>query len=135
VLPASADDGLPGPIPARVLDVIDGDTVAVEAEIWLDQRVVTRVRLADVDTPEMRADCDGERALAEAARDRLAGLLAEGAVTLSNIHYGTYAGRVVATVSVDGRDAGATLLREGLAVGYAGRGPRHDWCATLAGQD
>ncbi len=130
--PVAADTPLPGPIPVEVLDVVDGDTIAVEARIWIDQRVVTRVRLAGIDAPEMRADCSDERALAEAARDHLAALVAQGAVSLSEVRYGTYAGRVVARVWVHGRDAAADLRAAGLAVDYGGRGPRPDWCARLA---
>ncbi len=51
-LPAAAlRQDIPGPILARVVEVIDGDTILVEARIWLDQVVTTRVRLAGVDAP------------------------------------------------------------------------------------
>jgi hypothetical protein len=33
---ARADSDLPGPIPAALVRVIDGDTVEVRARIWLD---------------------------------------------------------------------------------------------------
>ena len=46
---------LPGPIPAEVLKVVDGDTLEVEARIWLGQGVQVSVRLRGVDTPELRA--------------------------------------------------------------------------------
>lgn len=129
---AIADGVLPGPIPVEVIEVVDGDTLAVEARIWLDQRVTTRVRLAGIDTPELRGRCPGERALAQAARDHLSALIADGPVSLTDVQYGTYAGRVVARVSAGGRDAGTALLSAGLAVDYAGRGPRTDWCAHVA---
>ena len=49
-LPAAAvRQDIPGPILARVIEVIDGDTILVEARIWLDQVVTTRVRLAGVE--------------------------------------------------------------------------------------
>ena len=62
--PATADERLPGPVPARVMAVIDGDTLVVKARIWLGQAVETRVRLADIDTPALRASCDSARLLA-----------------------------------------------------------------------
>lgn len=127
--PACAAEVLVGPVPATVLDVIDGDTITVRARIWLGQAIETRVRLADIDTPELRGRCERERALAEAARDTLIAGIADRPVVLSDIRYGTYAGRVVARVSADGTaDFGQTLLSAGLARAYSGRGPRPDWC-------
>ena len=70
--PALAAEILAGPVPATVIEVIDGDTIAVQARIWLGQAIKTRVRLAGVDTPELRGDCPAERELAARARDRLA---------------------------------------------------------------
>ncbi|MEZ5921166.1 MAG: hypothetical protein R3C60_07395 [Parvularculaceae bacterium] len=60
--PAAASD-LPGPVPARVERVVDGDTVRVAAEIWVDQTVSISVRLKDVDAPELfRPKCPAEKA-------------------------------------------------------------------------
>ncbi len=134
--PAKTREVLAGPVPATVVAVIDGDTLAVRARVWLGQDLETHVRLADIDTPELRGDCPAETALAERARDALAALVADGPVVLTDIRYGTYAGRVVARVATaDGVDAGAPLLAAGLARPYAGRGPRPDWCGTVAAID
>lgn len=60
---AEAAEPIPGPVPAEIVDIIDGDTVAVRARIWPGQFVETRVRLRGVDTPEIRRpDCEAERA-------------------------------------------------------------------------
>jgi Iap family predicted aminopeptidase len=40
---ARADSDLPGPIPAALVRVIDGDTIEVRARIWLDLDLTTRV--------------------------------------------------------------------------------------------
>ena len=126
---AMAAETLAGPVDATVLEVIDGDTVAVRARIWLGQAIDIRVRLAGIDTPELRGRCDRERQLAAEARDALSDRIAGGDVTLRDIRYGTYAGRVVARVSAGGEpDLGEMLLASGLARTYAGRGPRPDWC-------
>lgn len=128
-LPATAAEVLAGPVPATVLEVVDGDTITVRARIWLGQAIETRVRLAGIDTPELRGACATERNLAARARDRLAEQLSGRRVTLTEIRHGTYAGRVVATVSADGTpDVGRALLDAGLARAYAGRGRRPDWC-------
>ncbi len=132
-LPAAAvRQDIPGPILARVVEVIDGDTILVEARIWLDQVVTTRVRLAGVDAPEMNGACDLERAAARAARAFLGGRIAadpDGArVVLHRVRWGKYAGRVLAQVSTpDGADLAAALVAAGHARPYAG-GRRPAWC-------
>ena len=121
-------DFLPGPIPARVLRVIDGDTIVVRARIWLGQGVETQVRLDGVDTPELRGKCERERRLARKARDFIVSHTAEGRVILRNIQYGKYAGRVVARVqTLDGEDFSMALLKAGLGKPYNG-GHRGSWC-------
>jgi len=128
-IPATAAEVLTGPVSAIVLNVIDGDTIAVQARIWLGQVIETRVRLAGIDTPELRGRCEAERALAARARDRLTEQLTGGQVILTEIRYGTYAGRVVARISTsETSDIAGTLIAAGLAQPYGGRGPRPDWC-------
>lgn len=127
--PARAAEILTGPASATVLEVIDGDTITVSARIWLGQAVETRVRLAGIDTPELRGDCQAERELAARAREWLVESLSSGQVVLTEIRYGTYAGRVVARISTVGTpDIADTLIAAGLARPYGGRGARPDWC-------
>lgn len=130
--PAQARDILPGPIPAQVLRVIDGDTLEVRARIWLGQDVTTLLRLAGVDAPEARGACANERALAAQATSFVRRALGSGdepaTVTLTEVTQGKYAGRVVARVAVaDGRDLGAALVAARLARPYDG-GARMSWC-------
>lgn len=126
--PPWAAETLPGPVRATVISVIDGDTVVVWADIWLGQKIRTRVRIAGIDAPELRAKCAREQALAEAARDKLVALINDGPVTLSEVHYGKYAGRVVARVAAaSGGDVAAALIVAGLARAYDGGG-RRGWC-------
>ena len=121
---------LPGPVPARVLQVIDGDTIVVKARIWLGQDVETRVRLEGVDAPELAGRCERERALAARARAFLEAMVDSGEVVLSQIQYGKFAGRVVARVETpSGEDLSAALLTAGLARAYAG-GARTPWGDT-----
>jgi micrococcal nuclease len=117
-----------GPVRANLVRVVDGDTVEVLARIWPDHYVETLVRLADIDAPELRGRCAEEIALAERAKARLAALLAGNRLQLVDVHYGKYAGRVVARVlTEDGRDVAQILLAEKLARPYAG-GRRAFWC-------
>ncbi|MBM3600401.1 MAG: thermonuclease family protein [Alphaproteobacteria bacterium] len=124
---ARAADSLPGPIPAIVLRTIDGDTLLVRAHVWLDQEIVTRVRLAGIDAPEMHGQCPSERAAAQAARTYLSGLVRDGAVALTDIHQDKYGGRVVARAAVMGRDLSAAMLAADMARPYTG-GKRRGWC-------
>lgn len=125
--PAGASDGLPGPVPATVLRVVDGDTLRVRAEIWLDQWIEVSVRLRGVDTPELRGKCASEKAAAAKARDWLAAV-AVGGVLLHDIGPDKYASRVDArVVAADGRDLAAGLIAAGLARAYAGE-KREGWC-------
>jgi endonuclease YncB( thermonuclease family) len=126
--PTGAREELAGPIPAEIVAVIDGDTVKLRAHIWLGQEVETSVRLAGINAPELRGDCDAERRLAAAARDYLAVLLTGATVSLRDIAYDKYGGRVVAQVTDSaGHDLGAVLVAAGYARPYDG-GQRAAWC-------
>ncbi|WP_245615562.1 thermonuclease family protein [Afifella pfennigii] len=130
--PPSPAAELPGPYRAFVERVVDGDTLAVRATIWLGQEVRVLVRLRGVDAPELRAACARERAMAKASKAALAELLGEGAVTLSSIDADKYGGRVVADVArADGADLAALLLAAGHARPYGG-GSRAPWCVARA---
>ena len=121
-------DVVAGPVAARVLAVIDGDTIAVSARIWIGQDVVTRVRIVGVDTPELRGGCTRERALAVEARDFVVDAIDAGVVMLRDIRYDKYGGRVLARVeNGGGRDLAALLIAAGLGRPYDG-GARASWC-------
>ena len=66
-----ASERIPGPIPAELIRVVDGDTLLVTARVWPGHRVDTRVRLLGIDAPELRSLCAEEREQARAARDWL----------------------------------------------------------------
>ena len=119
---------LSGPVPADVVEVLDGDTIAVKARIWLGQELATRVRLSGIDAPELHGKCDRERRLAAAARDFLAERLTDRPVELRDVQFGKYAGRVVArVVTPEGEDVARVLIAAGLARPYGG-GKRRPWC-------
>ncbi|AVM75222.1 hypothetical protein MSR1_27520 [Magnetospirillum gryphiswaldense MSR-1] len=122
-------DRLPGPIPARVLRVVDGDTVMVRARIWLGQDVETSVRLAGIDTPEKRGKCDAERAAADQAEAFVAGkLTTDEWVTLRDVIADKYGKRVVARmITAKGEDMAALLIANKLAREYGGRA-KQSWC-------
>lgn len=119
---------LAGPYRAELIEAIDGDTLAVRVRIWLGQEVTTHVRVAGVDTPELRGRCPEERARAEAARAALARIAAAGPLTLSDVRFDKYGGRIVARVTdATGADIATELVAAGLGRAYDG-GAREAWC-------
>lgn len=106
---------------ARVTCVVDGDT------LWLGG---TKVRLADINTPEVsRPACPREAALGAAATLRLVELLNAGPFTLAAWPGGRDRdryGRLLRIATRRGESLGAELVREGLAEPWQGR--RGAWC-------
>jgi endonuclease YncB( thermonuclease family) len=105
-------------LPAAV-HVIDGDTFAYAG---------TRIRVADIDTPELRGRCAYERDLAQRAAGRMGALLAAGpfelhrAGTRDEDNYG----RKLRIVTRGGRSLGDRMVAEGLARTWTGH--REPWC-------
>jgi endonuclease YncB( thermonuclease family) len=114
--------------PADVVRVIDGDTFEARVRAWPGIEIATKVRLRDIDAPELRARCTQESALAQAARDALAAMLAEGPVSIARVSLDKYGGRVLADASAARTgDVASALLARGHARPYAGR-QRRSWC-------
>lgn len=103
--------------------VTDGDSVRFDGQPH---------RIANIDAPELRhAQCDAERRLALVAKRRLAEILASGEVKVivgdpaTGRTFDKYR-RILATITVDGRDVGEMLIEEQLARPWDGK--RHPWC-------
>ena len=126
--PASGGERLDGRYQTTVKDVIDGDTFSARIKVWLGQEIETLVRINGIDTAELRSTCPHEKALAQDAKARVTQIIAGKTVTLSNITYGKYAGRIVADVDTD--EAGSVaniLINAKLARLYHGK-QRTAWC-------
>lgn len=103
--------------PAMV-QVIDGDTFRHGGET---------IRIADIDTPEVRGRCPYESALAARATVRMTALLRAGPFELHAIDRDEDRyGRKLRIVTRDGRSLGDQLVGEGLARTWTGR--REPWC-------
>ncbi len=115
--------------PATVDYIFDGDTFAAYVNLEDDINISVRVRLMNVDTPEIHGACDSEIRAALRAKERLAELIPVGSVVeLSKIKDDKYLGRIDAYVkTADGRDVGAVLISEKLGRPYSG-GRRAGWC-------
>ncbi|MFN3765613.1 MAG: thermonuclease family protein [Aliihoeflea sp.] len=117
-----------GPVSARLVRVIDGDTVEADVHVWPGHTVRVSVRLRGIDAPELRSRCAAEKTAARNARDALAGLLASGAFHVRNIDGDKFFGRVVADIETpDGEAIVDHLLAAGLARPYDGKA-RAPWC-------
>lgn len=114
---------------ATVNYIFDGDTFAATVHLEDDIDVEARVRLMNVDTPEIHGECDYEIKMANLARDRISELLPIGSVVeLKSIKDDKYLGRIDAFVLLpDGTDIGQILIKEKLGRAYNG-GRRQGWC-------
>ena len=102
-----------------VIKVYDGDTVTVASRLpGMKPMFRFSVRLADIDTPEVRdRDPDLKRRAID-ARDTLRGLVLGSHVTL-DVHRLDKYGRLLAHVRTDdGTDLSSFMLRTGHAVPY-----------------
>jgi endonuclease YncB( thermonuclease family) len=118
-----------GIYPAEVLRIADGDTFEARVQAWPGIAITTMVRLRGIDTPELKARCAEERVKAEAARAKLAAILAEGSVELRAVGLDKFGGRIDAAASTRSTpDVSAALLRAGLGRSYTG-GRRESWCS------
>lgn len=95
--------------------VHDGDTFWHEGE---------KIRLVDIDTPELNGKCASEKALAIRARNRLLDIL-QAPYRIHREGKDRY-GRTLAVVTVNVRSVGDMLVSEGLARTWSGR--RESWC-------
>ena len=119
--PSAAGGKLEGPVPAIVTRVIDGDTIEVRAQIWLEQEILVKVRLAGVDAPELNATCEESRRTAQLARDLVVQEVEGARVVLVRIRGDKYFGRVIGHVMTPkGEDLSSLLLAAGLATPYSG---------------
>jgi endonuclease YncB( thermonuclease family) len=130
---AAAAESLAGPIEARVLEVLDGDSLRVIVHVWLGQHIETLVRIRGIDAPERRGRCAGEIAAAAEATATLGRLVGSGPVILHRVAGDKYFGRVLADVTSDaGVELAPAMLAGGFARAYDGAGARRGWCDKAA---
>lgn len=115
------------PIEMRNLVAYDGDTIRTSIRPFPELSALS-IRVRGIDTPELRGQCDSEKALARKARDTLNGMLKVHAVQVVPYTWDKYGGRVVADVYLDtGEKIADIMIREGLAYAYDG-GRKRSWC-------
>ena len=118
---------------AKVVRVVDGDTLDAEIDIGFDVFVKKRIRLYGIDTWESRTRDLEEKEKGLAAKARLIELLEDNGnkFVLQSHELGKY-GRVLGSIILDDdRDACDILMEEGHAYSYHG-GNKEEARATAA---
>lgn len=135
--PVAAQEDVPNPHAlyyAKVVRVIDGDTLDVRIELWPGLEAVYAVRVRGVDAPELRrTGCEAERLWGEEAKAQVEKLYDVGTqVRLENVEYDAFAGRVVADVRRWRSDRwlylADELVERGLAVAWTPEMADVPWC-------
>ena len=106
---------VPAALAADNIRVADGDTFTA------------KIRISNIDTPDINGKCAYERELAQRAKVFTTEQLAKGSVVIRQDKRGIDRyGRMLARVEVRGQDLGEMLVKEGLARLW--RGKREPWC-------
>jgi endonuclease YncB( thermonuclease family) len=110
---------------AGFVTIVDGDTIRIRGK---------RIRLIGMDAPELHQACRDasgrDWSCGRAARERLAALIANSAVTCSPRGHDRYRRVLAVCTSARGDDLGGTLVREGFAI--AAYGNRYRLAETVA---
>ena len=117
----------------KIIRVIDGDTVEIEANFLPPPlKPSLKLRIYGIDTPEKksRAKCDLEAELSKKATAFTQKVINESISRKIKIRkWDKYGGRVLGDIILDGKSLEALLLNEGLAKPYDG-GKKLSWCNT-----
>jgi len=115
---------------ADVVSVYDGDTITCQIRLPFNLSKRSSIRVASIDTPEIRTRNKVEKALGYQAKERMVELCGNQ-VWLESIDGGKEDkyGRVLANLYTidDGVDIAQTLISEGLGVEYQGKKKIHVW--------
>ena len=126
---------------AKVLKVVDGDTVDVDIDLGFGIVLTDeRVRIMGIDTPESRTSDQVEKLFGLAAKERLKELLGEETVLITKDDKhgedmkGKF-GRVLGDFRVGGKTVTEILIEEGHAVAYDGQSKDEIQDAHLANRN
>jgi len=97
--------------------------------------VKANIRIAGIDTAEIRTDEVCESGMAQQAKQYVYNrLMLASRIDIHHVKRGKYF-RIVAQVTYDGKDLGEELVKKKLAVLYDGkRRPKTNWCDLLKAQ-
>lgn len=128
---ATSTAALANPYDYKVVRVIDGDTVVVEAPwvpVELKQEIA--IRIIGIDTPEKggRAACPKEAELGAKATEFAKETIKPGQIVqVDLIQWDKFGGRVNGTITVNGQDFAQMQIDRGFARKYNGE-KKQSWC-------
>ena len=104
---------------AKLIRVIDGDTVDAMIDLGFDIWIKKRIRLYGIDTPETRTRDLKEKNAGIAAKNRLETIMKEcgSEFVLQSHGVGKY-GRCLGTILINDNNINELLVKEGLAKKY-----------------
>jgi len=115
-------------IVSRVTNVYDGDTFRVDIDQW--PALIGKnapIRINNIDTPELRAQCANEKRLALLAKKFTQDKLQHAnIIELKRLNRGKYF-RITADVFIDGESLAEGLLAAGFAKVYSGKVKKQSW--------
>lgn len=108
---------------ARVLRVIDGDTIDVIFDLGFDVQLKQRIRMFGIDTPESRTRDKTEKKFGLASKKYLKDTVASAEEIVCKTHVADARGkfgRVLGEIWCDGENINSKMIQEGYAVAYYG---------------
>lgn len=110
----------------KVIKVYDGDTITIASRIPNTELPIYRfsVRLAGIDSPEIKGQTETEKTLAKESRDALNALIFGKIVHLQNINTEKY-GRILADVYLENLHINQWMLDNNFAIPYDGGKKTH----------
>ena len=111
----------------EVIKVYDGDTITIVSKLPYDASPLYRfsVRLAGIDSAEIKGKTEKEKAQAQEAKNALQDLISHKVISLKNLKTEKY-GRILADVYVGELHVNQWLLDNNYAVKYLG-GTKSNW--------
>jgi micrococcal nuclease len=106
----------------------DGDTCYVTATVLPESLQKMSVRILGIDTPEIRGECDEEKALAKQGKVFANDLFkAATLIEYRDLEWDKYGGRILSNVYLDGELYSKKIIDAGLARPYFGD-KKEPWC-------
>lgn len=108
---------------ARVLRVIDGDTIDVIFDLGFDVQLKQRIRMFGIDTPESRTRDKTEKKFGLASKKYLKDIVASADEIVCKTHVADARGkfgRVLGEIWCNGENINSKMIQEGYAVAYYG---------------
>jgi len=101
---------------AKILKVIDGDTVQAEVDLGFHIKMTMNLRLLGINTPEMNSKIAAEVKAAREAKDFLVGIVLNKVVSVLTVKDRTEKyGRMLATIIFEGQNINQLLINGGHA--------------------